>query len=95
MSHLLSLYESWHFCHSHQMHTNLHNASCVFVGAQRHLVFIAEAMQCTHNGLESTNTLCMTLNYLLEEGLELREMQYAHIPEACCRILTKYYGQWL
>ena len=77
------------------MHTDLHNDHLVFTTAQQYIVIIAEAMQCTHNGLELKNTWCILLNYLLEDGLELHEMQYAHLPELCCQMLTKSDGQWL
>ena len=77
------------------MHTNLHHEHLVFVGTQQYIVVIAEAMQCTHNGLGFNNALCMILNYLSEDGLELHEMKYAHLPETCCQMLTNDYGQWL
>ena len=77
------------------MYTNLHDDHLVFTTAQQDLVFIAGAMQCTHNGLELNNTLCILLIYLLEDGLELHEMQYAHLPESCCQMPTNYDGPWL
>ena len=77
------------------MLTNLHSDICVSVWAQQYLGFIAEALQCTHNHIELNNTLCILLNYLLEEWSELHEMQYAHLPPTCCQMLTKCHGQWL
>ena len=77
------------------MHTKLHNDHLAFTTAQQYLGFAAGAMQCTRNGLELNTMLCMILNYLLEDGLELHEMHHAHMPELCCQMLTKYDGHWL
>ena len=65
------------------------------VGAQQYHVFIAEAMQCTHNALELNNTLRIILNHLLEERRERHEMQYTRLPETRCQRLANFYGQWL
>ena len=77
------------------MCTNDHDDHLVFTTAQQDLVLIARLSQGTHNGLELNDTLCLRLNYLLEEWLVLHEMHYAHLPDLCCQMLRRCNGQWL
>ena len=77
------------------MYTNFHDDLLVLTTAQQDRVLIAQPSRGTVHGLELHDTMCIMMDNGLKEWLELKQMQYVHLPDLVCQVLPKSNGQWL